>query len=92
MKAAAYRVKNRANSADKIREVVIANILGRRQALGLSQRQLAAEANLTQSYVAHMECGRRDPNIEMICRLADALGTTFSTLLQPGAFNSRRAS
>lgn len=92
MKAAVYRVKNRANSAEKIREVVVANILGRRISLGLSQRQLAAEANLTQSYVAHMENGRRDPNIEMICRLADALGTTFSALLQPGAFGSRRAS
>jgi len=92
MKAAEYRVKNRANSADKIREVVIANILGRRNSLGLSQRQLAMEANVTQSYLAHLERGRRDPNIEMICRLADALGTTFSAILQPGAFGSRRAS
>lgn len=92
MKAAEYRVKNRANSADKIRETVIDNIVGRRNSLGLSQRQLAMEANVTQSYLAHLECGRRDPNIDMICRLADALGVTFAALLQPGAFHTRRAS
>lgn len=40
---------------------------------GLSQSLLASRAGTTQSHVAHIESGAKDPQTEMIDRLASAL-------------------
>lgn len=47
----------------------------RREALGLSQRQLAAKLGTQQSAVSDLESGRNpDPQVSTVRRWADALG------------------
>jgi transcriptional regulator with XRE-family HTH domain len=45
-----------------------------RDAAKLSQAELARRARTTQSHVAHIESGEKDPQTDMIARLAKALG------------------
>lgn len=53
----------------------------RREAAGLSQEALAAQANLHCNYVGLLERGQRMPSILVVQRLAAALDTTMSELL-----------
>ncbi len=53
----------------------------RREAVGLSQEALAAQANLHRNYVGLLERGQRMPSILVVQQLASALGTTMSKLL-----------
>jgi transcriptional regulator with XRE-family HTH domain len=52
-----------------------------RRSRGLTQAQLAQEARLTASYVGRLEAGGASPGIDLVQRLADALGTTIHDLL-----------
>ena len=51
----------------------------RREAAGLSQEALAAEADLHRNYVGLLERGRQVPSILVAEKLAQALGTTLSS-------------
>jgi transcriptional regulator with XRE-family HTH domain len=53
----------------------------RREAAGLSQEALAAQANLHRNYVGLLERGQRMPSILVAQQLAAALDTTLSELL-----------
>tara|TARA_R100001132_G_scaffold10300_1_gene9837 strand:- start:9577 stop:9969 length:393 start_codon:yes stop_codon:yes gene_type:complete len=52
-----------------------------RRSRGLTQAKLAQEARLTASYVGRLEVGGASPGIDLVQRLADALGTTVHDLL-----------
>lgn len=56
------------------------NIRKRREALDLSQELLAEKSDLDQTYISGIECGKRNPGIKNVARLANALGTTVSEL------------
>ena len=58
-----------------------ANVKRLRQAKGLSQEELAFEADMHRTYVSGIERGRRNPTITVLERLALALGATSSDLL-----------
>jgi transcriptional regulator with XRE-family HTH domain len=51
-------------------------------AAGLSQEQLAAQAELHRNYVGLLERGKQIPSILVVEKLAKALGTTMSSLLR----------
>jgi transcriptional regulator with XRE-family HTH domain len=51
-----------------------------REAKGLSQEQLALEADFYRTYVGHIETGRYSPTVYTIWRLAKALGVTISDI------------
>jgi transcriptional regulator with XRE-family HTH domain len=54
-----------------------------REAKGLTQRDLAAKAKVTAAYVAQLEMGaRKNPSLEVLQRIAKALGVTVAELLK----------
>jgi transcriptional regulator with XRE-family HTH domain len=53
----------------------------RRGAAGLSQEALAAKAGLHRTYIGLLERGLRNPTIDVVCRLARALGTTMTAMV-----------
>jgi len=55
----------------------------RRQALGLSQRELAELTGTTQSAIARLEAGGRPPRIDTLLRIADALDCELRVDLEP---------
>jgi transcriptional regulator with XRE-family HTH domain len=62
--------------ATRLREV--------RRSRGLTQAELAAAAHMAASYVGKLEAGGTAPGIDLVARLAAALGTTVHDLLPAG--------
>ncbi len=63
-------------------------VLGRnvreiRKQRGLSQEQLALDADMKRSYVSDLERGTRNPSLKAVGRLADALNVEAALLLAP---------
>lgn len=61
--------------------------LGRRIAFlrkekGLSQVELAADADMAKSYLSELELGKRNASVLILSRLAAALGTTLEELFK----------
>jgi transcriptional regulator with XRE-family HTH domain len=54
-----------------------------RLARGLSQQELAALCNTTQSAIARLESGGRPPKIDTLLRIADALDCELEVALRP---------
>lgn len=52
-----------------------------RKAKGLSQSALAHKVKITKSYVSNLENGERRPSLDVLGRLATALGVEPATLL-----------
>jgi transcriptional regulator with XRE-family HTH domain len=62
--------------------VVFGQVLRRiRKEGGLTQEQLALEADIQRNYVSLIELGDSQPTIGMLFKLADALGTAPSAIL-----------
>jgi transcriptional regulator with XRE-family HTH domain len=53
-----------------------------REGRGLTQKQLAEQAGLTEQGLGQLERGRRDPSWETVCRLAQALGVDCSAFAE----------
>ena len=66
------------------RAIVGTNVRRARQAAGLSQEQLALDAKIDLTYAGGIERGRRNPSLEVLARIADALGVEPSDLLKRG--------
>lgn len=49
---------------------------------GLSQETLSGLAGLARSHLAMIENGKKDPSVDTLWRLADALGLTSSELFR----------
>jgi transcriptional regulator with XRE-family HTH domain len=56
------------------------NIRRQRETLDYSQDTLAEKAGLDQTYISGIECGRRNPGIKNVVRIAKALGVTTAEL------------
>jgi transcriptional regulator with XRE-family HTH domain len=63
--------------------VVGQNVRKRRQAQGLSQEQLAFEAQIDLTYLGGIERGRRNPSLLVMVRIASALSAQPADLLLP---------
>lgn len=59
---------------------------------GLRQDQLAAYVGVSNKQISLIETGRRNPSVEVLKALADALGTTTDYLLGRGKDNERSVS
>jgi len=58
------------------------NVRAARHARGMSQEQLAFEAEMKRSYVSDLERGTRNPSVRALARLAAALGVDPADLLR----------
>ena len=52
-----------------------------RKSIGLSQEELAHEAGSNRTYISDVERGTRNPSIEVVERIAQALNVTMGSLL-----------
>lgn len=64
-----------------VRSRVGTNVKRLREAKGLSQEELAFDAEMHRTYVSGIERGKRNPTITVVERLAMALGAKASELL-----------
>jgi len=71
---------------DELREVLRSNLRARRLELGLTQKEAAARAGITQPYWTQLETGVRVPQFDLIATLADSLQTTPDALLSRDIF------
>jgi transcriptional regulator with XRE-family HTH domain len=65
---------------DSILAKLGSNIRKRREALDFSQETLAEKAGLDQTYISGIECGKRNPGIKNVARVAKALRVSTSEL------------
>ncbi len=49
---------------------------------GLSQEDLALEANINRNYMCDIEAGRRNPTLMILKKICKGLGVSLSTLFQ----------
>ncbi len=52
-----------------------------RENKGLTQLSLSLETGLSKAFLSDLECGRRNPSFETLCRLAKALQIDLGKLL-----------
>jgi transcriptional regulator with XRE-family HTH domain len=77
------RVGTRDVPLDKVSPRQIGKTLKeRREGLGLTREQLAKKAKVTTAYVSMMEAGKRkNPSLDVLRKLAKALGVPVTELL-----------
>lgn len=61
--------------------ILARNIRRLRQAIGISQEELASRAELHRTYISSIERRERNVSLENIFRIAEALGVSASSLL-----------
>ena len=79
------RLQEKIRTADRgwFFAAVAEKVAERRQAKGLSQRELAELVGTTQSAIARLERGGRPPRIDTLLRIADALDCDLHVTLTP---------
>jgi transcriptional regulator with XRE-family HTH domain len=71
-----------------VKRVVGANVREARKARGMTQEEVASAAGLQPAYVGRVERGTQNPTIEVLARLAVALGVPVTRLLRSGPATS----
>lgn len=66
----------------EIREVLARNLRALRQARGLSQEELAHQADIDRTYISALERSVYNASIDVVDRLAAALGVEAAELLR----------
>ena len=65
------------------RRIVGQNVRRLRSAKGMTQERLAFASDLDLTYIGGIERGRRNPSLEAMARIADALDATLAQLVTP---------
>lgn len=65
-----------------LNEVIGRNVRKKRQELGLSQEQVAHDAQIALRYFAGVERGQENPSVAVLARIANALGVHPAWLLE----------
>lgn len=73
----------------RIHDIVGANVRLTRERHGWSQERLATATGLHRTYISGIERGVRNPTIEILAKLAEALGVEPSDLVRPARSGRR---
>jgi transcriptional regulator with XRE-family HTH domain len=73
-----------------MRRLVGNNFARIRREKGLTQEQVEERSGLSQQYLSGLEQGRRNPTIVTLYELAQALGVSHLTLLDPNVAGSEQ--
>lgn len=65
-----------------IETVLSENIKSLRRRLGWSQEFLAEKTGVSAPYITQIECGKRTPSLDIVEKLAFALGVEYKTLFE----------
>ncbi len=63
--------------------VVKKNVKSLRKKLGWSQELLAEKTGVSAPYITQIEAGKRTPSLDIVERLASALGVEYKSLFEP---------
>jgi len=69
-------------SAKTVKQTLAARLRELRRAKGWSQERLAEEASMHRTYLAGIERSLRNPSLENLVKLANALGVSIAQLLE----------
>jgi len=69
-------------SAKAVKQALAARLRELRRAKGWSQERLAEEASMHRTYLAGIERSLRNPSLENLVKLANALGKSLSQLFE----------
>ena len=75
--------KTKTDRPTKIRKILAVNMKQLRAARAFSQEDLALEADLDRTYIAHVERLARNPSLDNVAKIAKALGVDVHELLMP---------
>lgn len=65
-----------------IETIMRENIKSLRKQLGWSQELLAEKTGVSAPYITQIEVGKRTPSLEIVARIASALGVEYKTLFE----------
>lgn len=68
---------------EDVEKVFRANVARLRRERGMSQEELAFQADIDRTYISQIERGLANPSLGVLCRLAAALGVDVVGLLTP---------
>ena len=66
-----------------IETVIRENVKALRKQLGWSQEFLAEKTGVTAPYITQIEVGKRTPSLDIVEKLATALGVEYKVLFEP---------
>jgi len=69
-------------SLDRFKRVIRGELREHRTSLGLSMNRLAEESGLSQQTISYLERGLRQPSLESLARICDALGIPLSDFIR----------
>ena len=81
-------MKNKRIKGNTLLEAVCKAVHDRREALGISQEELASRAGLHRTYISDIERGARNPSLKTLSRLADGLEMSASQLIKLGELSA----
>ena len=61
------------SSTKKVEQNLRKNIRKYRKMLGFTQLQLSIKAEVSKDFIYDLEAGRRNPSLDALCKLADAV-------------------
>lgn len=66
---------------EEIKQLLAERIRSKRKLLGLTQEQLAENADLSHNYIARIEIGTKTPSVTTLFKIADALNVNPAELI-----------
>ena len=72
-----------------IEDVIRENIKSLRKRLGWTQELLAEKTGVSAPYITQIEAGKRTPSLDIVEKLAFALGVEYKTLFETGNADGR---